>query len=95
MDSPRIIVTCCFALLTGFGIWAGGQLLEARTELAQHKQAQAANEAKLAAARVRLAEQDRILQRLKSDPTFVEKVLRDRLKYARPGEVIYRFDTAK
>lgn len=95
MDSPRFIVTLYFVLLTGFGIWAGGQFLEARTEYRHHKQMQAAHEAKLAAARVRLAEQDRILQRLKTDPVFVEKVIRDRLKYSRPHEVIFRFEQAR
>lgn len=95
MDSPRLIVTVYFVLLTGFGIWAGGQFLEARTEYLHHQQVKAANEAKLTAAKVQLAEKDRILQRLKNDPAFVEKVLRDRLKYARPHEVIFRFDQAK
>lgn len=95
MDSPRFIVTLYFVLLTGFGIWAGGQFLEARTEYLHHKQMQAAHEAKLAAAKVRLAEQDRILQRLKTDPVFVEKVIRDRLKYSRPHEVIFRFEQAR
>ncbi len=95
VDSPRVVISLYFVLLTGFGIWAGGQFLEARTEYQQHKQAQAAQEAKLAAARARLAEQDRILQRLKTDPGFVETVIRNRLKYARPGEVIFSFDAAK
>jgi cell division protein DivIC len=91
----RLIVPLYFVLLAGFGIWAGGQFMEARTEYLQHKQVQATNEAKLAVARARIAEQDRILQRLKKEPAFVEKVLRDRLKYAKPGEYIFRFDTAK
>ncbi len=95
MVSPRLIVTVYFVLLTGFGIWAGGQFLEARTEFLHQQQVQQANEAKLSAAKVRLAEQDRILHRLKHDPVFVEKVIRDRLKYSRPGEVIFRFDQAK
>jgi cell division protein FtsB len=56
------------------------------------KQDQAASAAKLAAARNRLQEQQRILERLRTDPVFVEKVIRKQLGYARPGEEIYRFD---
>ncbi len=95
VDSRRLIVTVCFVLLTGFGIWEGGQFLEARSEYLHHLRVQAAVEGKLTAARARLAEQDQTLHRLKTDPVFVEKVLRENLKYARPGEVIFRFPTQK
>jgi cell division protein FtsB len=46
----------------------------------------------LAAARERLADQERFLQRLRSDPVLVEKVIRQRLGYGRPGEVVFRFE---
>jgi cell division protein FtsB len=32
------------------------------------------------------------LQRLRSDPSMAEKVIRERLGYGKPGEVIFRFD---
>jgi cell division protein DivIC len=92
VEPRRFIVIAYFVLLVGLAIWAGGLFLEARAEYLQLKQAQVAAEAKLAAARSRLAEQERVLERLKSDPVFVEKVIRDRLKYARPGEMVFRFE---
>ena len=94
MDTRRLIVLLYFVALTGFGIWAGGMIAEAHKEYVQLKQVQAGSEAKLAAAKTRLAEQQRVLERLKSDPIFVEKVIRERLGYARPGELIFRFDQA-
>ena len=93
VDTRRLILLLYFVLLTGFGIWAGGLFVEARAEYVQLKQTQAAAEAKLAAAKARLAEQERILERLKTDPAFVEKVIRQRLGYARPGDLIFRFDS--
>lgn len=93
MDTRRLIILLYFVLLTGFGIWAGGLFVEARAEYVELKHTQAAAEARLAAARARVAEQQRVLERLKSDPAFVEKVIRQRLGYARPGEVIFRFDS--
>ena len=36
---------------------------------------------------------DAALERLKTDPVFAEKVIRQRLGYARTGEVIFRFDS--
>jgi cell division protein DivIC len=92
VDTRRLILVVYFVALTGFGLWAGGLLLEARDEYVQLKKTQAAAEAKLAAARTRLAEQQRVLERLKSDPVFVDKVIRTRLGYARPDEWIFRFD---
>jgi cell division protein DivIC len=87
-----LIVLVYIVALTGFSMWAAGMFMEARAEYLQLKRTQAGLEAKLAAARGRLAEQDKILERLKTDPEFVEKVIRQRLGYAEPGELVFRFD---
>lgn len=92
MNLRRLIPLLYVVLLTAFGLGAGALFLDAKAEYNAHKQAQAANEARLASAKSRLAEQERILERLKTDPQFVEKMLRKRLGYARPGEVIHRFE---
>ena len=97
MNSRRFIFLLYIVLLTAFGVGAGALFIEARAEYAKLKQDQAASEAKLAAARMRLQDQQRILERLRTDPVFVEKVIRKELGYARPGgnEVIFRFDSAR
>ena len=80
-------------LLTVFGFGTGALFLDARAEYNALKQKQAASQRALAAAKNRLAEQERFLERLRSDPVLVEKVIRQRLGYGRPGEVIFRFDS--
>lgn len=95
MNSRRLIVLLYVVLLTGFGAGAGALLMDAQEEYGKLKKDQAASAAKLAAAKNRLQEQQRILERLRSDPTFVEKVIRNELGYARPGEVIFRFDPGR
>ena len=95
MTSRRLIVLLYVVLLTGFGLGAGALLLEARAEYDKLKQDQAASTAKLAAARTRLQEQQRILERLRTDPVFVEKVIRKELGYGRPGEYVFRFDSGR
>ena len=95
MNSRRLIFLLYVVLLVAFGAGAGALLLEARAEYAKLKQDQAAAEAKLAAARTRLQEQQRILERLRTDPSYVEKVIRKELGYSRPGEVIFRFDSGR
>ena len=95
MNSRRFIVLLYVVLLTGFGVGAGALLIEAQREYDKLKKDQAASSAKLADARRRLLEQQRILERLRTDPVFVEKVIRSELGYSRPGEVIFRFDPPK
>jgi cell division protein FtsB len=47
---------------------------------------------RLAQAEQRLRDQERVLQRLRSDPDYVEKVIRQQLRYAKPSELIFRFE---
>ncbi|MEO6244306.1 MAG: septum formation initiator family protein [Opitutaceae bacterium] len=91
----RLIVLLYLVLLAGCGIWAGALLLEARAEYQQLKKIQATSEAKLAAAEARLREQETILERLRSDPAFVAKMIRLNLGYGKPDEAIFRFDAAR
>jgi len=94
VNSRRAIVLLYVVLLTVFGVGTGLLFVEARGEYNALKEKQATIQRELAAARARLAEQDRFLQRLRADPVLVEKVIRQRLGYGRPGEVVYRFDNA-
>ncbi len=92
MNPRRTIVLLYAALLLVFGAGSGLLFLEARAEYNALQERQAALRRDLAAARARLTEQERFLLRLRSDPAFAEKVIRQRLGYGKPGEVIFRFD---
>lgn len=92
MNPHRLIVSLYVVLFLGLGLGAGALFLDARAEYRQLKQAEAASKRRLAEAQARLAEQERTLERLRTDPEFVEKVIRQRLGYARPGDFIFRFE---
>lgn len=77
--------------MAAIAVAAGAVFFDARAQYKQLMQAKIANEQRLAAAQARLREQEVILQRLKSDPDYVERAIRQRLKYAKPGEYIFRF----
>lgn len=79
-------------LLVAFAGAAGAWFVDAHAEYRQLKLIEAVNEEKLADARRRLAEQQKVLERLRTDPAFVEKVIRQQLKFARPGEMIFRYE---
>jgi cell division protein FtsB len=90
--NPRRIILVVYAVvLVAISLGAGAVLLDARAQYKQMKQTEATNRLRLAQAEARLHEQELVLQRLKTDPEFVERAIRERLKYAKPGEVIFRF----
>lgn len=92
MNHRRLILSLYGVVLAALIVWAGAVFFETRAEYTQLKQTEAEIRRRLADARARLAEQEKILERLKSDPDYVEKVIRKRLHYVKPGEVIYWFE---
>ena len=92
VNPHRIIVTVYAIVLIALGIGAGAVFLDARAQYNRLKRIEIANQQKLADAQARLREQEQNLERLKTDPSYVERAIRQRLKYAKPGEVIFRFD---
>ena len=92
LNPRRAIILLYVVLLTVFGVGTGLLFMEARGEYNALKSKQAAVQRELVAARERLGEQELFLQRLRTDPVLVEKVIRQRLGYGRPGEVVFRFD---
>jgi len=65
--------------------------MEARSEYNRLKQTQVHARQVLADKEAQLREQERILERLRSDPAYVEKVIRERLGFVKPDETIYDF----
>lgn len=91
MNSTRLITAAYVVILAVLGVLAGGLFFDAHAEHRQLKQTEATLAKNLADAEERLREQKVILERLRTDPTYVEKVIRQKLDYARPDQVIFRF----
>jgi cell division protein DivIC len=92
VNQRRLIVFLYGVIFTGLVVWAGAVFFESRAEYVQLKQNEADIRRRLVDAQARLAEQEKILERLKNDPDYVEKVIRRRLHYVKPGETIYWFE---
>jgi cell division protein DivIC len=88
----RVIVGIYFVIFLGVGLTSGVIFLQARAEYGLLKQQEAAGRRRLAETEAKLREQEKIIERLRTDPAYVEKVIRRRLNYARPDEYIFRFD---
>ncbi len=92
MNSRRLLIGSCLVVVSAIAVAATVWFLEANGELQQLRAIEKVNEQKLASAKRRLAEQETILRRLREDPAFMEKILREKAKYARPEDVIFRFE---
>jgi cell division protein DivIC len=90
----RLITTFYIVLFVGFGLTASFLFLEARGEYNRLKQTEKLNHRRLSEQRMKLAEQEKVLERLRTDPAYVEKVIRKKLGYSRPDEIIFRFPEA-
>ena len=87
----RVITSLYIVLFVGFGLTACFLFVEARSEYKRLKQTQLSARQLLADKEAQLRDQERILERLRSDPAYVEKVIRSRLGYVKPSETIYDF----
>lgn len=92
MPFRQIIVV--FYLLLFLSVGAGSSMFfwQTRQEYNQLRGVELATQRRLAEAELRLKEQEKILQRLRTDPAYVEMKIRQRLGYARPEEFIFRFE---
>lgn len=92
MNWNKIIVTGFVVLFTAVTVWAGLFFLQMNRELTSIRLQEEGNRRKLAEAQAKLAEQERYLARLRSDPELLEQVIRKKLGYVRSQEFVFRFD---
>ena len=91
MASPRLIFGLYGVLFVGIATGAGLLFAEAGREYRRLHADEVANRRRLAEVEAELARQKLTLERLRTDPAYVEKILRQRT-YARPEDAIFRFE---
>jgi cell division protein DivIC len=92
VKSRKVILSLYLLLFAGLGVAGSYLFVDARHEYVRLEQVETLNRQKLAEAQERLRNQERVLERLRTDPAYVDKVIRKKLGYARPDEFIYRFE---
>lgn len=91
MNLRRVILSAYLVLFVGICLTAGVFFWQTRAEYDRLKVVQVQNQRRLAELEARLREQEVVLDRLRNDPAYVEKVIRRRLGYAKPDEFVFRF----
>lgn len=88
----RLIIIFYILLFVGVAVGSAGFLWQARAEFVRMKEIEEGSRVRLALAEERLRDQRLTLERMRNDPAYVEMVIRRRLGYAKPDEVIFRFE---
>lgn len=88
----RIFLVLC--VIVSIGVIAGLAVVLVRTQAEYRRMVgiEAQTRQRLAEIELRLAEQEVVLERLRTDPAYVEMVIRRRLGYAKPEEYVFRFE---
>jgi cell division protein FtsB len=92
VNSRRLVTLIYVVILGGLGLGGGIIFVDARAEYRKLQQAESELRRRLNEAESRLAEQERTLERLRTDKDYVARLVRQKLHYAKPGEVIFRFE---
>ena len=87
----RVLLVMLLGMLGVLILFFAGLLLKTHREFENFKARQNRIEAKLIQARKEFEQKEAYLTRLLEDPEFLERVARERLGYARPDELLFRF----
>ena len=92
MNVRRLFFVLYLAFFVVLGVLMGFFAYNANQEYGRLKAIEFENQRRLDEAESRLKEQQVILERLRTDPSYVEKIIRRNLGYAKPGETVFQFD---
>jgi len=87
----RLIIAIYLLVFLSAAAASGVFFWQTRREYDQLLESEKASRQRLAEMQLKLNEQEKVLQRLRTDPDYVEMVIRRRLGYAKPDEYIFRF----
>ena len=95
MNFSKLILGIYGALFVVVTVWAGGFFVQMHRDYTALKAQETANQRRLADAEVKLHAQEKYLDQLRHDPVLVEKIIRQKLGYAKEQEFIFRFEEQK
>ncbi|HAV14330.1 MAG TPA: hypothetical protein DCX06_12680 [Opitutae bacterium] len=87
----RVIVLMLLGMLMVLVIFFSSLILQTYREYKNFRAREVRIEAKLTQARKEFEQKEAYLARLLEDPEFLERVVRERLGYSRPDELLFRF----
>lgn len=95
VNYSKLILGFYAALFAGVALWGVAFFVQMERDLTTLRLQEGANQRRLDEAVARLQAQEKYLDRLRHDPALVERIIRQKLGYARSGEFVFRFEEEK
>jgi cell division protein FtsB len=92
VNPSKFIFGLYAVLFAGVTLWAVTFFLEMHRDYTTLRLQEEASRQRLTEAEARLDQQEKYLDQLRHDPALVERIVRQKLGYARPQEFIFRFE---
>ena len=92
MNFRQLILGLYAALFAAVALWAVAFFVQMQRDLTVLRRQESAGRQRLAEAEGRLRTQEQYLDRLRHDPALVERIIRQKLGYARAQEFVFRFE---
>ena len=83
------------ALFAGVALWSVVFFVQMERDLTTLRLQEDANQRRLDEALARLQTQEKYFKQLQEDPVLVERIIRQKLGYARTQEFVFRFEEVK
>jgi cell division protein FtsB len=90
--ASRILLILLIVILSGVTTGLVLVWTQTRREYANFEERRLEAEARLATLREEREAKEAYLRAFLSDPRFVERVIRERMGYVEPGEIVFRFE---
>ena len=91
MTLGRFLATLYAVAFLALSAFAGIAFVQTYQQLANLQTQESESRQRLQVAEQELRDQERMLAQLRSDPQYVESMIRRKLGYAKQGETVFRF----
>lgn len=92
MNISKAILGVFCALFAAATFFAAVFFVQMQREMAALRAQESLNQRRLAEAEARLRAQEKFLDQVQHDPALVERLIREKLGYAKPQEFVFRFE---
>lgn len=92
MNSSKLILGFFGAAFVAVTLWAVSFFVQMHRDITVLRAQETANQRRLADAEAKLAAQEKYLDQLRHDPALVERLIRQKLGYAKEAEFVFRFE---
>jgi len=95
VNPSKLILGIFGAAFVAVTLWGVSFFVQMHRDITALRAQESLNQRRLAEAEVRLTAQEKYLDQLRHDPALVEKLIRQKLGYAKEAEFVFRFEEEK